>query len=568
MLQELTIRNIAIIDDLTIRFSEGLTILTGETGAGKSIIINAVNLLLGGRASTELVRTGADSAELEALFRIKPETPTARVMAEYNLEFSEGLLIRRIISRHDKHRIYINGRLATAQLLAAVAENLACVSGQHAHQGLLREETHLLILDRFGGLVPLREQMTSCYREMLPLMEKLKALQRSQNHSQEQAALLEFQKNEIDKIAPAPEEDTVLEKERARLKHAEALYQAVHGSIQALYGEQGAVVEQLAGVLKALSSAGRIDSDLTPMITTLTDTQFQIEDAVAALRAYADRLQMDERLLENVEARIDVLNKLKRKYGGNLGAVFSHREAIEAELAGMETLTEDIAAIRVQLDEKYARTATLARSLSEKRTQAAVGFAVQVEKELADLKMRDTTFEVSLTQVPAGKNVDAYLKLGEALMDESGMDRATFMIAPNVGEALKPLSKIASGGELSRVMLALMAISAQSESVGLVVFDEVDAGIGGDVAEMVGEKMVKLAKYHQVLCITHLPQIARFGNHHYYIAKQVSKGRTHTTILPLDEPARMQEIARMLGGVTITAATLSHAREMLTKGST
>lgn len=565
MLQELTIRNFAIIDDLTIRFFEGLTILTGETGAGKSIIINAVNLLLGGRASAELVRSGSDSAELEAMFRVKPDTATARAMAEHDLDLTEGLLIRRIISRHDKHRIYINGRLATAQMLGAVSENLASVSGQHAHQGLLKEETHLLLLDRFAGLVPLREQVAGCYREMLPLIEKLTVLHRRQDYYQEQVALLEFQKNEIDSIAPAAEEDVALEKERARLKHAEALYQAVHGSIQTLYGEQGAVTEQLANVLKVLSGASRIDTDLAPVINSLSDTKFQIEDAVAALRTYADRLQMDDRLLETVEARVDVLNKLKRKYGGSLEAVFSHREAIASELCGMETLTEDIHATSARLDKLHARLVALAASLSEKRAQSAIGFAAQVEKELVDLKMRGTLFEMSLNPVPAGKQVHPYLKDGDALLSESGKDQACIMIAPNVGESLKPLSKIASGGELSRVMLALLAILAESESVGLIVFDEVDAGIGGDVAEMVGKKMMKLAQYHQVLCITHLPQIAKFGNHHYHIAKQVFKGRTHTTILPLDEEARTQEIARMLGGVTITAATLSHAREMLEK---
>lgn len=565
MLQELTIRNFAIIDDLHIRFSEGLTMLTGETGAGKSIIINAVNLLLGSRASAELVRTGADSAELEALFSVGADTPTAKAMAGYHLDITEGLLIRRIISRNDKHRIYINGRLATAQMLGAVTDNLACVSGQHAHQGLFKEETHLLILDRFGGLVPLREQVAVGYRDMLPLIEALKTLHRRQDHYQEQQAMLEFQKNEIDHAAPEPEEDEVLEKERTRLKHSESLYLAVHGGIQTLYGAEGAVTEQMAQVLKSLLRAAQIDPDLFPMINALTDTAFQIEEVVQALRTYIGRLRMDEGRLEVVEARIDALHKLKRKYGGSLAAVFTRRREIEAEMAGMETIEADLEATRVRLDALYTKISALARALTEKRAKAAVGLASQVEKELADVKMKGTTFRVSLRPVQAGKDASSYLTVGDALLDETGVDRAVFMIAPNVGETLKPLSKIASGGELSRVVLALMVLLAETESASLVIFDEVDAGIGGDVAEMVGKKLLKLARYHQVLCITHLPQIARFGHHHYRIDKQVSNGRTHTKILPLCEADRMQEIARMLGGVAITAATLSHAREMLEK---
>lgn len=563
MLQELSIRNFAIIDDLHITFSDGLTILTGETGAGKSIIINAVNLLLGSRVSAGLVRTGADTAELEALFTVRPDSATAQAMAAHDLDITEGLVIRRIISRRDKHRVYVNGRLATAQMLGAMAVNLASISGQHAHQGLLKEDAHLLMLDRFGGLLPLREKVASGYRNILPLIDKLGDLVRRQDHYQEQVDLLNFQKNEIDQVAPVSGEDGDLKKERVRLKHAEMLYQTVHGAIQTLYSGQGAVVEQLASVGKALSRAGEIDADLVPTATLLDDLTIQLEDVTQTLRDYAGQVQTDESRLALLDERMDILNKLKRKYGGDLDAVLSRRQSIEAELAGMEGLADDIDATRGQLDERHRRLAGLALKLSEKRARAAARFAGKVEQELTDLKMADTQFAVSLRPLPAGPKTDPYLMSGDFLLDETGMDRAAFMIAPNVGETAKPLSKIASGGELSRVVLALMAILAETESVGLVVFDEVDAGVGGDVAEMVGKKMVRLARYHQIICITHLPQIAKFGAHHYRIAKQVTNGRTKTTIVPLDDADRIQELARMLGGVSITRATLAHARELL-----
>jgi DNA repair protein RecN (Recombination protein N) len=563
MLQELTIRNFAIIDDLQITFSEGLTMLTGETGAGKSIIINAVNLLLGSRASASLVRAGAETAELEALFRVTSGSPAARNMAAFDLDFSEGLLIRRIISQHDKHRVFINGRLATAQMLSAVTESLASISGQHAHQRLLTEDLHLLILDRFGGLIPLREKVSFCYREMVPLIAKLDHLARLQDRRQEQRVLLEFQKNEILQVAPAADEDETLEKERSRLKHTEMLHQIVRVSMAVLYGAQGSVTEQLTKVSKDLLRASQVDPDLGPSISTLTEASYQVQDIAEGLRVYAERLETNEGRLEIVTERLDVLNKLKRKYGGTLAAMRSHLAAIESELAAEENVADEILATQELLKKLHRQIIDLASSLSLKRREVAKIFAAKVEKELADLKMADTVFEVSLRSSSAGPQTDPHLRVGEAVLEETGIDRAAFMIAPNVGEALKPLSKIASGGELSRVVLALMAILAETESVGLIVFDEVDAGIGGGIAEMVGKKMAHLAKYHQIICITHLPQIAKFGDHHYAISKQVFEGRTKTTMVPLDAEARVREMARMLGGIRMTQATIAHARELL-----
>jgi DNA repair protein RecN (Recombination protein N) len=529
MLKELSIRNFAIIDDLQIGFSQGLTILSGETGAGKSIILNAVNLLLGSRASADLVRSGAENAELEALFEIAGSSQVAKIMSTHGYEASEGLLIRRIISRHDANRVYINGRIATIQLLNAITENLASISGQHAHQLLLKEEQHLFILDQFSGLMSLREAVSSCFNKMVPQLEKLKELKAIKERQAEQIELLEFQKNEITFANPVPGEDQDLEQERVRLKNAEELYQTVYNSIESLYSAPGSVMEKVVAVIKDLDKISRIDGQLNPKTKCLQDTAYRIEDLIEELRGYLNTIQMDEKLLEAVEERLDCLNKLKRKYGGSLDTVFERLTAIEQDLSGIGNIAEKIKDAEIQVDQSYTELKDLALNLSRKRKKAAGSFAKKVTGQLATLKMSKTNFSVAVQGTPAEEKTDPHLTAGNHLISEIGIDRATFLIAPNVGEDLKPLASIASGGELSRVILALKALLAKTESVETVVFDEVDAGIGGGVAEVVGRKLAALAKHHQVICITHLPQIAKFGDQHFRISKQVSAGRTRTS---------------------------------------
>ncbi|MFO7665692.1 MAG: DNA repair protein RecN [Desulfobacterales bacterium] len=563
MLRELSIKNFAIIDDLHICFSDGLTILSGETGAGKSIIINAVNLLLGSRATATLVRTGAETAELEALFEIAPKSRVAGLMEEYGHDASEGLIIRRIISRSDRHRIYINGKLSTIQILESVTENLASISGQHVHQGLLRDEQHLLILDQFGGLMPLRNEAGKLFNEIVPLVKKLKELNSAKERQAEQIDFLSYQKKEITEASVMPGEDTDLERLRTRLKNTEFLYEAVGKSIEELYSAQGSIVERLGVVRKNLAKAGQIDSELSSKAEAVSVTAYNIEDITNELRTYLLKIETDEKKLEAVEARLDLLNKLKRKYGGSIEAIFNKLESVENELSGIQNLSETIAGIKKQLCSLHEKLILVAKELSSKRKERAKQLALKVEKELATLKMSRTEFEVFMQTVPAPVDADPFLVVDGNAAGETGIDRAEFLIAPNVGEALKPLSAIASGGELSRVVLSLKALLAGSGSVETIVFDEVDAGIGGGVAEVVGRKMASLSRHHQIICITHLPQIARFGDHHFRISKHVSGGRTKTVIVPLAENERIEEIARMLGGEEITRATIAHAREML-----
>jgi DNA repair protein RecN (Recombination protein N) len=565
MLKELSIRNFAIIDDLRIFFTSGLTILSGETGAGKSIILNAVNLLRGSRASTDLVRSGAESAELEALFEIAHSSRAASIMAAHGYEPAEGLLVRRIISRNDTNRVYINGRLATIQLLNAITENLASISGQHANQLLFKEEQHLLILDQFGELSPLREEVRACFQNMLPLLEKLKELKANQQRQAEHIELLGFQKKEITAAHLSLGEDQDLEQEKMRLKNAEKLYQTVYESIESLYGAPGSVMERLVAVKKDLDKISQIDAQLRPNTEKLSETAYQIEDLIEELRSYLNSIQMDDKRLEAVEERLDTLNKLKRKYGGSIESILNRLKSIEQDLSAIENIAEKINEIGRQIGKLHTKLSELALDLSRRRKKTAADFAQKVVAQLATLRMSKTGFRVSLQTIPADEKTDTFLTVENRVITETGIDRATFLISPNVGEALKPLVSIASGGELSRVVLALKALLAKIGSVETVVFDEVDAGIGGGVAEVVGKKLADLAEHHQVICITHLPQIAKFANQHYCISKHVSKGRTRTSILLLSAEDRHKEIARMMGGEKITEATLAHAREMLDK---
>ncbi|MCJ8499455.1 DNA repair protein RecN [Desulfatitalea alkaliphila] len=563
MLLELSIRNFAIIADLNIRFGRGLTVLSGETGAGKSIIINAVNLLLGSRASATLIRTGAENAELEALFEVPQQSRVARLMDAAGYDPAEGLLVRRIISNADRHRVYINGRLATMQALGEITAHLASISGQHAHQGLLKEEAHLLVLDQFGGLMDARRQCGDQYDHLLPLIREEQELLRRRERQHEQVALLQFQQQELAAARPAPGEDDELEKERLRLKNGTALYQALEQCIHGLYSADGAVVEQLGAMAKTLGQMTRVDERLGERAGQLESFIYQVEDLTERLRDDLKQVDLDPQRLEAVEARLDTLNKLKRKYGGSLAAVLERADTIAEQLAAFETLDEAIERVRDDLQKGQQALCRSAAELTKRRGSAAEALAGRVEAELADLKMAGTRFAVDLQPLPAPREGSPHLLCDGRAVTETGADRAVFMIAPNVGEDLKPLAAIASGGELSRVVLALKAILAHGEALDTVVFDEVDAGIGGGTADGVGRKLAALARHHQVLCITHLPQIARYADHHMQIVKKVAKGRTHTTITPLNAEERVAEIARMLSGDAATATTLAHAREML-----
>ncbi|MBL0716219.1 MAG: DNA repair protein RecN [Desulfosarcina sp.] len=563
MLRELSIKKFAIIDDLRIQLESGLTVMSGETGAGKSIIINAVNLLLGSRASAKLIRSGAETAELEAFFDIAPASSVARTMRAHGYDPEDGLLVRRLISRNDRHRVYLNGGMATMQVLNTVTAELASISSQHAHQGLLKEDLQLDILDQYGGLLPMRAAIAERHTAMRPHLEKLETLTKQQRRQNEQIELLRFQGQEIEMAGLQSGEDAALEQERRRLRNTQTLLQTVGTCVEGLYAAEGAIVDQLAAIQRQLEKAAAIDKALEAPGTQLAELGYQVEDITETLRRYLQRVESDENRLDEVEERLDMISRLKRKYGGSLESVLATAAAICQSLAELENLEDRIKAEEVFLSKQHALLVRDADRLSARRREVAQDLAARIIAELDALKMTQTQFEVVLTGVTADDRTPPWMSHEGLRIDERGYDHATFFISPNEFEALKPLAAIASGGELSRVVLALKAILADSGAVETVIFDEVDAGIGGGIAEVVGQKLKSLARHHQVICITHLPQIARFGNAHFKITKQVEAGRTVTNIAPLDESARLEEIARMLGGVKITAKTRDHAREML-----
>ncbi len=565
MLRELSIKNFAIIDDLSITFEKGLTVLTGETGAGKSIIINAVNLILGGRASPELIRTSEDTAELEALFEVPPESQVAKVSEGQGFDLSEGLLIRRVIQKNGRHRIYMNGQMATLQILSAINEHLASISGQHAHQGLLRAEQHLLVLDQFGGLNKLRGKMAEHHQKMLMLIKQYAGLKRQHLDQTEHLELLKFQCQEIQQAAISPCEDKELEEERQRLKNAHQLYETVGRCVERLYGAEGSAVEHVTEVARELQALRGIDRSLAPVAKRVEEAFFQLEDVANDLRGYLHHILFDNERLEAVELRLDLLQRLKRKYGGSLESVLAYGKEAEDGLERITRLPEHIAEVEGKLDDLYERLCEVCCKPSKKRRKAGEKLSAKVQQELKMLEMSGTRFEVRFKPNPVGEDVDPRLLLDNSGIEATGTDRADFLIAPNVGEDLRPLAQSASGGELSRIVLAMKGILATQESVETLIFDEVDAGIGGSVAEVVGKKLQALAHFHQVICITHLPQIAKFGTHHFKIAKSVFKGRTRTTMTPLHGDERVKEVARMLGGVKVTKKTLDHAREMMTR---
>ena len=563
MLREVFIKNFAIIDELRIRFTDGLTILSGETGAGKSIIIAALNILLGSRADASMIRTGEETAELEALFEIDPEGHAAEILSVQGYEKTSELLIRRLLSASNRHRVYINGRLATMQVLASITENIAGISGQHEHLRLLKESEHARILDRFAGLEDLRESVSACYHTILPAIRELQDLESALSTRNERIEALESEKAEIEEAALEPGEDETREQELFRLKNARSLYEAAGSSVDILYDREDAITDRLAMVTKEVEKAAAIDPELLESAGSLEEARLHIQDIAHQLRAYLDAIEFDPARADMVESRLHTINRVKRKYGPTIDEVFSHLEKVEEELSDTLDMEGRIRKAREDLDVTHGALISLARELSLKRREAAKSLAGKMETELASLNMPDTTFDVVFRPIQPRSDTPSYLRDGDGAVSENGSEQPLFMISPNVGEELRPLSRIASGGELSRIILALKAILVDTDPVETVIFDEVDAGIGGHTATVVGQKLAGIAAASQVICITHLAQIATFGNRHLRIEKHVSDGRTSTQITELGKNGRVEETARMIGGQSVTEASRAHARELL-----
>ncbi|HKL81980.1 MAG TPA: DNA repair protein RecN [Desulfobacter sp.] len=563
MLHALAIKNFAIIEDLRIEFGSGLSVLTGETGAGKSIIIQAVNLLLGSRASADLVRTGKDNAELEAVFDIAPDSHAARLMVGQNMDIEDGLIIRRVISAEGKSKIYVNARQTTLDFLKQVTENIAGVSSQHAHQGLLKEDQHLDILDEFARTFDLRKDVAGLYRQIVPLKKEIAALKAGKEEAEKELALLEFQVDEIETANIQPGEDEDLLQKRDQLQNAAQIFETVNSAVHNLYDREGSVLDQISGMSARFGRFGESDEKLDALARRLDEISYELQDLVSEFRSFAAGIDLDPQSLDQVDQRLDQIAKLKRKYGGSLDAIFVQYRNMAENLTDIQGIEGRIEQLEQKQKGLVVRIRQKAKALSMRRQKEGLALARLAKAELGALEMGRASFEVDFSTDP-GVDPDELVTADNEKISAAGMDRVRFLLTPNPGEAPKPLAKIASGGELSRIVLALKAVLCRGQSFETLIFDEVDAGIGGATSDKVGLKLKELGRVQQVICITHLAQIARYGNHQFRITKQVSDGRTATRITPLTcQDDRVKELARMIGGSRITDATLAHARELL-----
>ncbi|MDD4240951.1 MAG: DNA repair protein RecN [Smithellaceae bacterium] len=554
MLHDLSITNFAIIDELHVSFEAGLNIISGETGAGKSILIGAVSLLLGDRAAADMIRTQADTATVEALFRIQDNARLKEKLAALGFPGGEELVIRRVISRAGKNRVQVNGQMATLANLVQISESLINICGQHEHQVILSADNHIDILDEFGGCLDARAAYEDAYRRYGEICGRIEKLEEMRRTRAEKADLLEFQLAEIRGLNPSAGEDEALADEKKVLLNVQKLASFAERAYALLYAENGCIGDQFKEVLAQVREIRKIDPGLKIDSADLESCQAILQDAALTLRDYAKRLVFDPERLAVVDERLDVLGRLKRKHGGSLEAVLARRREMEEELKRASGLEEDLADL---IGEKEVLTGKLqekALALSKLRGKAAAALKKAIDAKLCDLNMPNASFFVNFTK-RCGPAVETY--------GPKGGDEIEFYLAANAGEEPKPLARIASGGELSRIVLALKNVLAQTGSVGTLVFDEVDSGIGGATAEIVGRKLKEISAHHQVICITHLPQIASFGGLHLRVAKQVAGGRTFTTVEEIDESQKIEEISRMLGGVDIPETARVHARAML-----
>lgn len=566
MLRELRISNLAIIDTLNITFAEGLNILSGETGAGKSIIVGALGLLLGGRASADMIRSAEDEAVVEALFEGGGDDTLGQTLEGWGISADDHLVVRRLISRTGKSRAYINGGMATLQMLSQLGAELITLSGQHEHQTLLRVDRHVDMLDEFGNLLELRDSVAEGYRRLVKIRRRAGELETLEGDKQHRAELLRFQIREIDVAAVKQGEEEALREEKKILTHAQKLIDLAGAAYTGIYAGQDAILEGLRQGLARLKEIAAIDASMAPQFAALETAFYQIEEVARSLEDYLQRMHFDAGRLEALETRLGEIHGLKKKYGGSAEEMFQYRDRAQRELEHMESSEAELAALKKEQQELGEKVLARARSLSDKRSAGAARLSDRVAGELVSLGMKKALFsaEVRHARGSARDESAEVIPLGDCGLTEKGLDEVEFFFGPNPGEGLKPLAKIASGGELSRLVLAIKKVVAGDRAAATLIFDEVDSGIGGAVAEVVGRKLKEIAGRQQTICITHLAQIASFADRHHSISKKTQEGRTVTLVKNLDSlKDREDEVARMLGGTTITPKTREHAREML-----
>lgn len=569
MLSSLRIRDLAIIEDVELTLGPGLNVLTGETGAGKSIVVSALELALGGKGSGGLVRTGCPHAEVEALFEHVDRPLLEKVLAEVGLEdsvkrcpeFDEGqLLVRRVLQSSGRTRAYVNGRLVTTTQLKRLAQGLVDISSQHEHHTLTNPSTHLVYLDAYAALSAQRERMAGAYEAVRRASAALREFsERASNHH----ARLERLQSEVVELEAARllvGEDASLEKECQRLRHASALLQLTGAASELVYEQDGSLMDLLLRARRAVLDAERLDETLAPVQEGLDAARTHIEEVARELRRYMDTLSVQPEELTSLEERLHAVSRLKRKYGGSVEAALAHLDRARGELESLAHASHTSQHLQAAYEEVVSEAVQHARELSHRRTAAADGLGRAIADELRSLGMGDARVLVEVSPLDPGCGG---MTLDSTVLGPNGIDRAEFLIAPNIGEQPRPLASVASGGELSRAMLAIKRVLADVGPAGMYVFDEVDTGVGGATAEVIGRKIRAVARHRQVLCITHLAQIAVYADQHFLVRKLVSNGRTLTQVAQLSPREQTEEVARMLGGIQISKHTRAAARAML-----
>jgi len=572
VLQELAIHNLAVIRETRILFGPGLNALTGETGAGKSMVIDALGAVLGARTSAEIVRTGTSGAWVEAVFDISRAAGRGRILAELaeagiDHDPEEPLILSRDINVAGRSTARIANRTVTAGVLARIGELLVDIHGQSDHLSLLRPAVQLDLLDHFAGTIAQRQELAVAMEAWTRLRQRIHDFDEEQRRAAQRLDLLRFQSEELAAANVQPGEDEALQHERARLANAERLLHAAADAQAALSGDP--TVPDSAGAIDLLRAASRLigdiaalDASFEPTLSRANDAVFMLEDVVADVRDYAERVELDPRRLETVEERLELLRRLKRKYGPAVADVLSYADEIGAELSRLETTEHDIDALRAEEDVRRRELGVAAAGLSAARRRAAASLAGEVERAIHELNMGRAVFEVRFETLPDEDGVP--LPDGRRVaIDQSGVDRVVFYLATNRGEEPRPLARIASGGETARLMLALKSILSSADETPVLVFDEVDVGVGGRSGQVVGEKLWDLTARHQAIVISHLPQIAAFGDHHVTLVKEEEGERTVTTARTVIGDERIDEIAAMLDGLPITPESRASAVALL-----
>jgi DNA repair protein RecN (Recombination protein N) len=554
VLVELVVENYAVIERARVRFHSGLNLLTGETGSGKSIVVDALGLLFGGRASAETVRAGAERARISGVFEIASTPALAKLLDEAGTSAEDGeILLEREIQANGKSRAFVGNRPATVALLKDLAPHLGDIHGQHDQQQLFSPLVQCEMLDAFAGVETLVGETSGIYHQRRIVTAEFEELEHTAQERLRMTDLWEFQRKEIESVDPKSSEDSELENERRILRNVVRLQETSAAAYAALYEDPQSVASYLGTIEKRLEELARIDESVQEILAMLRPASLAVDDAARELSHYMGKLEADPGRLEEVESRLAALEKLKRKYGNSLSEVLAFLETVKADLSAVEDSSSRRDALKKEIAELSAAYEGLSAKLSAKRKEAAIQLGKRVEAELGALAMERTRVEI---------------RVAPASWSERGADTIQFLIAPNLGEELKPLERIASGGELSRVALALKTCAAPRKSPGsasplTLVFDEVDAGVGGSAAEAVGRRLKRLARGAQVICVTHLAQIAGFADHHYFVEKHSSRGRTVATVEELPASARTQEIGRMLSGERVTPEALRHAEQLM-----